>query len=364
MAVDYSWRRKYHRDNNHHWLCAALTVVVVAGGRTMYAIEARGLNKLYRTKVKEEGLGASIRALLKPEYRDVQAVREISFTVNQGEILAFIGPNGAGKSTTIKMLTGILHPTSGKVSVLGMDPTKERQKLSYRIGTVFGQKSQLWFHLPPTDSFALLGAIYDLDKKTLKNRVEELADLFGLEDLLTTPVRKLSLGQRIRCEVAASLLHTPDILFLDEPTIGLDVVVKQNIRELIMRMNSERGTTIFLTSHDTGDVERICRRAIVIDHGQLILDQSVKSLKYDYLNRKIIKVRFDKPQHLEPPQGMDLERSGKLGALLSVDTRICPIDEAMRWLISQGGVADITVEDPPMEEIISSIFQSKEAGAV
>lgn len=322
----------------------------------MYAIEAKGLNKLYRARIKEEGLGASFHAIVKPTYKEIQAVDGISFSVEQGEILAFIGPNGAGKSTTIKMLTGILHPSSGEISVLGLDPVKQRRKLSYRIGTVFGQKSQLWFHLPPTDSFALLGAIYDVDKDTLRKRITELTEAFELGDLLKTPVRKLSLGQRIRCEVAASLIHAPDILFLDEPTIGLDVVVKQRIRELILRMNREQGATIFLTSHDTGDVEQVCKRAIVIDHGQIILDQPVKKLRYDYLNRKIIAVRFDVEQHLEAPKGVILEKSGKMGARLSVDTRVCSIDEVMRWLIAQGGVADITVEDPPMEEIIATIF--------
>jgi ABC-2 type transport system ATP-binding protein len=329
-------------------------------GESMNAICVENLSKVYRTRVKEEGLKASFRALIKPVYREVQAVDDISFTVEQGEILAFIGPNGAGKSTTIKMLTGILHPTSGRISVLGLNPVEERKKLSYRIGTVFGQKSQLWFHLPPIDSFVLLGAIYDVDRITLKKRIAELTELFELGDILQTPVRKLSLGQRIRCEVAASLLHEPDILFLDEPTIGLDVVVKQSIRQLILRMNHERGTTIFLTSHDAGDVERVCRRAIVIDRGRIILDQPVKKLKYHYLNRKIIGVRFEYPQHLEAPKGVRLEKSTDVSARLLVDTRIRSIDEVMRWLIAQGGVADITVENPPMEEIIASIFQQRE----
>jgi len=325
----------------------------------MPIIQVSKLNKLYRTRIKEEGLKASFRALVKPVYKEVQAVKDISFTVEKGEILAFIGPNGAGKSTTIKMLTGILNPTSGEITVLGLDPIKKRQKLSYHIGTVFGQKSQLWFHLPPTDSFALLGAIYDIDKSTLKKRVDELTECFELGDFLKTPVRKLSLGQRIRCEIAASLIHTPDILFLDEPTIGLDVVIKQRIRELIIDMNRKEGTTIFLTSHDTGDVEKVCKRAIVIDQGQIILDHPVKKLKYDYLNKKIISVRFDLEQHLKAPSGVTIEKTGTMGAHLSVDTRVCSIDEAMRWLIAKGGVADLTVQDPPLEEIISTIFTSQ-----
>ena len=249
----------------------------------MTAIETRNISKTYRTRTKAEGLGASFRALIKPERVEVQAVRSINMQIEQGEIVAFIGPNGAGKSTLIKMLCGILHPTSGEISVLGMSPVKERRKLAMRIGTVFGQKSQLWLHLPALDSFTLLGAIYEISDAERKRRVEELTELFGLSEFLKTPVRKLSLGQRIRCEVAASLLHDPELLFLDEPTIGLDVVVKQAIRELIRRYNSERGVTVFLTSHDPSDIENLCRRAIVIDHGQVVLDSPVEKLQDDYL---------------------------------------------------------------------------------
>jgi ABC-2 type transport system ATP-binding protein len=247
----------------------------------MTVIKTQNLTKTYRTRVKAEGLGASMRALVKPERKEVQAVRNISLEVEKGGIVAFIGPNGAGKSTFIKMLCGILHPTGGDISVLGMSPVKDRRKLAMRIGTVFGQKSQLWLHLPALDSFTLLAAIYEISDRERRSRVAELTELFGLEDFLQTPVRKLSLGQRIRCEVAASLLHDPELLFLDEPTIGLDVVVKQAIRELILRRNSGRGTTVFLTSHDPADIEHLCRRAVVIDHGNLVMDSPVENLKSD-----------------------------------------------------------------------------------
>jgi ABC-2 type transport system ATP-binding protein len=325
----------------------------------MNVIEANGLSKTYRTRVKGEGLAASARALFRPEYRDVLAVQSIDLVVPQGEIVAFIGPNGAGKSTTIKMMTGILHPNSGSIRVLGLDPVCERSRLSYHIGTVFGQKSQLWFHLPPTDSFTLLGRIYDVEPGVLKKRVDILTERFELGALLDVPVRKMSLGQRIRCEVAASLLHEPEILFLDEPTIGLDVVVKQTIRELIRELNQEKGTTIFLTSHDAGDVEQVCRRAVVIDHGRIVLDQPVKKLKYDYLNRKIIAVRFNEKHDLKPLPGVTVLKTGGLGSRLTVDTRIRPIGDVMSWLVGSGIVADITVEDPPMEEIIAAIFSSQ-----
>ena len=248
----------------------------------MQVIKTRNLTKTYRTRVKSEGLGASFRALVKPEWQEIEAVKGMSLDVEQGEILAFIGPNGAGKSTFIKMLCGILHPTDGEISVLGMSPAKERRKLAMRIGTVFGQKSQLWLHLPPLDSFTLLAAIYEISDGERKRRVEELSALFELDEFLRTPVRKLSLGQRIRCEVAASLLHDPELLFLDEPTIGLDVVVKQAIRELILRRNKERGTTVFLTSHDPADIEQLCRRAVVIHRGAPVIDTAVEKLKKDY----------------------------------------------------------------------------------
>ena len=248
----------------------------------MHAIKTEDLKKTYRTKVKAEGLRAGFRALLKPEWTEVHAVKGVSLNVERGDIVAFIGPNGAGKSTFIKMLCGILYPSEGYISVLGMSPVKERRKLAMRIGTVFGQKSQLWLHLPALDSFTLLSAIYEIDDVEKRRRIEELTELFELGEFLTTPVRKLSLGQRIRCEVAASLLHDPEMLFLDEPTIGLDVIVKQALRELILRYNEERGTTVFLTSHDPTDIEKLCRRAIVIDHGDVVLDTTVEALQTNY----------------------------------------------------------------------------------
>lgn len=325
------------------------------------AIVAENLRKDYRTRVKAEGLKAGVKALFAPEYRDVAAVKGISFRVQRGEMLAFIGPNGAGKSTTIKMLTGILHPSGGDMQVLGYNPVRERRELCAHIGTVFGQRSQLWMHLPPVDSFAMIGAIYGIEDNERRKRVDLLSQRFGLGEFLNTPVRKLSLGQRIRCEIAASLLYEPDILFLDEPTIGLDVVVKQAIRELILEWNREKGITVFLTSHDPGDVEHICRRAMVIDHGQVVLDQSVEQLKASYLNRKVITVKFLEPRMLPEMNGVKVEENGAQ-AVLTVDTLVQPIGMVMQAVTEKGGVADITVTDPPMEEIITAIFSSREVG--
>jgi ABC-2 type transport system ATP-binding protein len=322
----------------------------------MLAIKTQNLRKVYRTRVKAEGLGASFRALVKPDWREISAVDGINMEVVQGDIVAFIGPNGAGKSTFIKMLCGILHPSSGEISVLGMSPSKDRRKLAMRIGTVFGQKSQLWLHLPALDSFTLLAAIYEISDSQRRQRIGELTELFELGEFLHTPLRKLSLGQRIRCEVAASLLHDPELLFLDEPTIGLDVVVKQAIRELILRRNKDHGTTVFLTSHDPADIEQLCRRAVVIDHGGLVLDTPVKKLKSDYLGKKLVEVSFSTPQVIPEFNGVEqrLKRGG-LKAILSVDTNVCPIGVVTEKLSSRD-ILDITISNPPMEDIIASIY--------
>ena len=252
----------------------------------MQAISVENLSKTFRVKKKEKGMAGSIKAILHPQTEKIQAVHGVSFQVEEGEMLAFIGPNGAGKSTTIKMLTGILYPDGGSVEVLGIDPTKKRKQLAYQIGTVFGQKEQLWTHLTPYDNFRFFGAIYDLSERETEMRIEELAQRFELGDFIDTPVRNLSLGQRIRCEIVASLIHKPKVLFLDEPTIGLDPVVKENIRSLIMQMNREEHTTIFLTSHDVGDIEKLCRRIIIVNAGQIVLDDSMERLKEHYLHEK------------------------------------------------------------------------------
>ena len=360
------------------------------------AIQTRGLSKTFRAKVKSEGLAASFKALVRPEWRTVEAVRGIDLDVGRGEIVAFIGPNGAGKSTFIKMMCGILHPSGGEISVLGISPQRERRRLAMRIGAVFGQKSQLWLHLPAVDSFTLLAAIYEIGEAERKRRVGELTELFGLAEFIRTPVRKLSLGQRVRCEVAASLLHDPEILFLDEPTIGLDVVVKQAIRELIVSRNREQGTTVFLTSHDPADIEQLCRRAVVIDHGSIVLDQPVDTMRSEYLEKKLIDVTFSVPQSIPKLPGVSaVARAGDGGEnegvnengngngngngdsdsrtktrdtqalrwTLSVDTAARPIGEVMARLSALGNVMDITINNPPMEEIITAIFESQKKDA-
>lgn len=327
----------------------------------MSIIKVKDLCKTFKVKTKEPGVMGSVRSVISPVYREIKAVDDISFEVEQGEILAFIGPNGAGKSTTIKMMTGILHPTSGCIEVMGLDPAKERKQLSYRIGTVFGQKSQLWFHLPPMDSFNLLGSIYDIDRSRLKKRIEYLKEIFEIGDLMDIPVRKLSLGQRIRCEIAASMLHEPEIIFLDEPTIGLDVVVKQKIRELIIKLNREEKTTIFLTSHDAGDIEQLCKRAIIINHGEVVLNDSIKCLKHNYLNKKIIDIKYDEEVNLEGRK-LNIVKAKGNAVKVQVETSKEDIDEILTTLIKSGKVNDINISELPLEEIISFIYKGGTGG--
>ena len=324
----------------------------------MASITVEALTKAFTSQVKSPGLRGSVRALLHPETQTVLAVKGITFAVDEGERVAFIGPNGAGKSTTIKILTGILHPTSGNASVLGLVPWKQRQQLAYRIGAVFGQKSQLWYHLPPVDSFDLLAHIYALEPAAYHERRAMLVALFELGPHLQTPVRKLSLGERMRCEIAASLLHRPRILFLDEPTIGLDVVVKQRIRDLILELNQQEGVTVFLTSHDAGDVEVLCKRAMVINHGEVIYDGGVTELKHTYLRSKIISLKLAVPwQGFDAPGVTVLKHTG-YGVKLEVDTTVAPIEQVTSGLLSRYSIVDINIDNPQMEAIIAQIYNA------
>ncbi len=325
----------------------------------MPIITVHDLRKTFQTKRKQPGLMGSLRAVVKPELQTVEAVKGINFELEPGELLAFIGPNGAGKSTTIKMLTGILYPSGGQASVLGLTPWKDRRKLAYRIGSVFGQKPQLWYHLPPADTFHLFARIYELDEAAFKERLAFLIEAFEVGDLLNTPVRKLSLGQRMKCEITASLLHRPQVIFLDEPTIGLDVVAKQQIRDTIKLLHEHEGTTIFLTSHDAGDIESLCKRAIIINYGQVIYDDRVSALKRRYLTRKVVGVRFaERLENGFALEGVEVLKVGDYGVKLQFDTRTMPVESVLQHLMDAHSVADITVNDPPMEEIIRSIYEA------
>ena len=319
-------------------------------------IEIKHLSKTFKIKLKEKGLKGSLKTIIKPKYKVKKAVDNLSLNIEKGEIIAFIGPNGAGKSTTIKMLTGILNPTKGSALVAGIDPSKQRKKLAYKIGTVFGQKEQLWTHLTPYDNFKFFGAIYDLKDYEVEKRIKELNDTLELDDFINTPVRNLSLGQRIRCEIAASLIHKPEILFLDEPTIGLDPVVKENIRVLIKRMNKEFGTTIFLTSHDVGDIEKLCKRVIIINDGKVVLDDSMENLKYHYLNKKIVEVKMKEKVNLDDEDGITILKDKGYNLKLSIDVEKKSVADVIK-LLNTDKIIDINISNEPLENIIANIYK-------
>lgn len=324
----------------------------------MKAIEVTDLSKTFRVKQKEKGMKGSLKAIFHPRLEEIKAVDKISFDVEEGEILAFIGPNGAGKSTTIKMLTGILYPNGGSMKVLGMDPSKKRKQLAYEIGTVFGQKEQLWTHLTSYDNFRFFGAIYDIPDKETEERIEELSDTFSLGEFINTPVRNLSLGQRIRCEIVAALIHKPKILFLDEPTIGLDPVVKENIRSLIKQMNRQLHTTIFLTSHDIGDIEKLCKRIIIVNRGQIVLDDSMEHLKYHYLNKKIVDIKLHEEATLSPLPGITVLKAKGTQIKFEVDTGVLKINDVLGSLDAEN-IEDINISNIPLENIITEIYSSE-----
>ena len=324
----------------------------------MKIIEVKNLSKEYRYKVKDENKGFFYN-LFNEKEKVVKAVNNISLNVEEGETVAFIGPNGAGKSTTIKMLTGIIYPTKGNIKICGLTPIKDRNELAYKIGTVFGQRSQLLPNLPLTESMEMYGAMYDMDKKSIKERIDELAELFDLKDFIKQPVRKLSLGQRMRAEIATSLIHRPRIIFLDEPTIGLDVVSKKSLRELLLKINKEEKVTIFLTSHDTEDIQSICDRCIIINHGKIIMDTSTKDLINNYVkNRNIIitpNVEFtDYPELLG---GMKYIKKEKNQIIVSVDTEIIHTQKALQELIKNFDIDDINIDNESLEDIIRGIYE-------
>lgn len=287
---------------------------------------------------------------------EVEAVKGLTLYVPQGQSVAFIGPNGAGKSTTIKMLTGILRPTSGSVKVLGLEPWSQRSKLAREIGVVFGQRSQLWYHLPPDDTFELLARVYDLDRREFHERRDMLVERFKLAPFLKTQVRKLSLGQRMRAEIAASLLHNPKLVFLDEPTIGLDVVARQELRNLIREWNRNEGVTVFLTSHDAGDIEAVAERVIVVNHGRIVLDDSVSSVRKDHINSKLLSVVFHSRPEEKQLRGVKLLSANGLSRTYEVDTRIAPVPDVIAAVLNFAPVADVSIEDPPLEDVIAHIY--------
>lgn len=324
----------------------------------MEQIIVKNLTKTFQIKLKKNN-AKGLFATFASEKRDMTVVDNISFSINRGETVAFIGPNGAGKSTTIKMLTGILYPSFGTASIKGIDPWKERQKLAFIIGTVFGQKSQLSFHLPAEDSFRLFARIYELDDAVYKERLNKLIEIFSINEYIKQPLRKLSLGQRMRCEIVASLLHDPEVIFLDEPTIGLDVIAKRDLRDVLRNLNKELNTTIFLTSHDTGDIEALCKRTIIINKGKLIFDDGTAKLKQEHIMVKRLYIRFEEKVDDFKMEHVKVLSKSKYGVSLEVDITKRNIREILQDIIKNYSIVDINVDDPSLEEIISNIYEQK-----
>jgi len=327
------------------------------------AIEVRELRKLFKVRERAEGMWESVRAWVAPNEREVTAVDGVSFRIEAGERVAFVGPNGAGKSTTIKMLCGILHPSSGSAHVMGLVPWHEREQLSYHLGTVFGQRTQLFYHLPAADSFELLRHVYDRPRDDFDRRKATLIEAFGVGPHLSKPVRQLSLGERMRCEIVASLLHAPDILLLDEPTIGLDVSAKAVIRDLVRAQAERFGRTLLLTSHDTADMEQVCERVIVIHHGRVLLDQSVASLRRSYIRKKRLTLQTKEPELPFALIGTRILKRQPHRIELEVDLAVVEVERVVAAVLAAGQLQDLTVEDPPMDEIVQAIYAHAEPSA-
>lgn len=318
------------------------------------SIEVKNLRKTFQVRKKGE---AWLRSFLHPEFAIVEAVKRISFSLEHGERVAFVGPNGAGKSTTIKILCGILHPDSGEVQINGLVPWVDRVALARQIGTVFGQRSQLWYHLPARDTFEMLTYAYELDPLVAKRRIAELVEVFAVQDLIEKPVRQLSLGERMRCEIIASLIHKPKILFLDEPTVGLDVVSKGIIRDLVRKSSEIDGVTVLLTSHDTGDMERVCDRVVVIDHGEMVIDQKVKDLRSGYIREKVVTLAMKEPEIELDLAGVRVIEKMPHHLKLSVSTDETSVEALLQAVMPRTGFDDLSIEDPSAEDIIKEIYR-------
>lgn len=331
-------------------------------------ITVKNLRKEFKKTIKEPGIKGSIKSFFNPKSEIVEAVKDISFTAKKGEILGFIGPNGAGKSTVIKMLTGILTPTSGTCVINGQNPQDNRKKYVKEIGVVFGQRTQLWWDLPLTETYTVLKEIYEVDDASFKKRMEFFNEVLDLQDFIKSPVRTLSLGQRMRADIAASLLHNPKVLFLDEPTIGLDVVVKDNIRKAIEKINAEEHTTVILTTHDLEDIELLAKRIVMIDKGSKVFDGKITELKEKFGQMRELAFVSENPNVLEMLDyanslnltGDDLvaENDGS-SYKIRFNSSVVPVGDMLSYTLSKVNVKDISVKDADIEEIIRRLYKKE-----
>jgi ABC-2 type transport system ATP-binding protein len=332
-------------------------------------IYVHDLCKTFRSFDRREGIWGSIQNLFVREYRTVSAVDNVNFSIERGEMVGYIGPNGAGKSTSIKMLTGILVPSSGEIRINGFVPFRQRRRYVKSIGVVFGQRTQLWWDIAVIESFKLLRRIYDVSQRDFDERMEHFDSILGLRDYLHTPVRKLSLGERMRCDLAAALLHNPPLLFLDEPTIGLDVVAKDHIRHFLRAINREFRTTVLLTTHDLDDIEELCKRIMIIDHGKVLYDGQLHHLKQKLLRTKQIKFALkDRDQTggigVFSREGLDVEQVDELTYRIVFDRVRISTSDLIRQILATVEVRDLLIEDEPIEEIIKRIYAGESLSEV
>ncbi|MBS6195230.1 MAG: ATP-binding cassette domain-containing protein [Clostridiales bacterium] len=326
-------------------------------------ITAEHLCKSYRLVKQETGRFATMKSLIHPQYEERRAVDDLNFTIHDGEIVGYIGQNGAGKSTTIKMLSGILVPTSGEVKVHGLVPSKDRKEHLRNIGVVFGQKTSLWWDVPVIDSLNVLKEMYQVEDARFKKNLEMFTELLGLGPFLNQPVRQLSLGQRVRADLAAALMHDPKTLFLDEPTIGVDVVAKERLREFISEINRERGVTVLLTTHDVVDMEKLVNRVMVIHSGRLIYDGGMHGLREQYGTQRRMELQFEEnlPRVTMPDVTTEKLADGRLAVMF--DQRTYTVDEVLAHLRESGSpIRDILIRDADIEQIVRDIYQ--EGGSV
>jgi ABC-2 type transport system ATP-binding protein len=323
----------------------------------MSFITVKNLTKTFRILERDAGLINAVKALVRRDYKVIRAVSDISFDIDEGEIVAYIGPNGAGKSTTIKMLCGILNPDEGTISINGLNPFDDRKKYVSNIGVVFGQKSQLWWDIPVEDSFELLKSIYKVSDSEYRKTKQELIELLNIGDLLKTPVRQLSLGQRMRCEIAASLLHNPKILFLDEPTIGLDAVSKIQVRKFIKDINTKKNVTIILTSHDMSDIEALTNRIIVIGHGKKLYDGSLSTIKKKFSKHKKLEIIYTKLKGTPKIPNTNIITKKRNYTLLDVDMDKTTISDVVSKYSKYCEINDINVLSESMDEIIIKLYE-------
>ncbi len=332
------------------WAHQALRVI------EMKQIIVENLKKTFYVAKRQPGFKGALKGLFKREHNLIRALDGINFELNAGELVGYIGPNGAGKSTTVKVLSGILTPTSGHCEVNGLTPWRDRTRHVANIGVVFGQRTQLWWDLPVIESFELLKDIYRIPKTSYQRDSEELIETMGLAGMLDTPVRQLSLGQRMRCDLVASLLHAPGILFLDEPTIGLDATSKLAVRDFVKRLNQERNVTVILTTHDMDDIEALCNRIIVIGNGTILSDGKLSELRTRLLGERRIKIDFQKDIDFEDPDARVISKQG-LEYHLAFDPSKVTSTALIARITSRYEVLDLLVENPPIEELIAQLYK-------